>query len=302
MANISTKIADALTKHGIDLMRVDASLRQKIIRMINGLEDELVKSLKKYDITAPAQLKFKNSRFEAFLQNANDDSKQVYSDIYKSMQGDLVDLAKAETIQTVNIVNRALNVELMTGRINQNVLNAMVNGALVDGAIMKDWWTKANDQLKFDVERTLRDGVLLNEPVPKLIQRIRGTQANGFKDGIMQAKRYQAAKIVRSSVMTVANTARGKTYEQNKDVMNGVQWLSTLDTRTSDTCKVLDGEAWDFNGEPIGNTTETWLGYPPAHPNCRSTTLPVLKSWDELAKTKKPAVRNILKKHNIFLN
>jgi NAD+--asparagine ADP-ribosyltransferase len=50
--------------------------------------------------------------------------------------------------------------------------------------------------------------------------------------------------------------------------------VSVLDTRTSDICKSLDGEVYDLD-DPKRRK-------PPAHPNCRSTIVPVLKSWKEL--------------------
>ena len=297
MANISTKIANSLTKHGIDLMRIDAGLRRKIIRMINGLEDAIVQNIKRFDPSAPAQLKFKNQRMEALFSGISEDSKQVYKDIYKEMQGDLIDLAKAESLQTAKTVNKALNIELMSGRINQNVLTAMVNGALVDGTQMRKLWKHTSDQLKFDVEAAMREGILNNETIPQLTQRIRGTRANNFKDGVMQTKRHQAARIVRTSAMTVANKARGMTYEQNSNVIKGIQWLSTLDSKTSDQCKALSNQAWTLEGEPIGDTTAPWPNFPPIHPNCRSTTLPILKSWEELSRTRDPRVRKVLKLH-----
>ena len=70
----------------------------------------------------------------------------------------------------------------------------------------------------------------------------------------------------------VANTARVETMKANEDIVKGYRWVSTLDGRTSEVCRSLDGKQFDIGKGPI----------PPAHPNCRSTTVPVLKSWREL--------------------
>ena len=62
----------------------------------------------------------------------------------------------------------------------------------------------------------------------------------------------------------MATTARQRTNKENRDLVIGYQWLSTLDSRTSRICRERDGEIYlykdDFN--PL----------PPAHYNCRSTT------------------------------
>ena len=61
-------------------------------------------------------------------------------------------------------------------------------------------------------------------------------------------------------------------YARNKRLVKGVQWVSTLDGRTSAICRARDGQDYDPEKGPR----------PPAHPNCRSGTTPVLKSWREM--------------------
>ena len=61
-------------------------------------------------------------------------------------------------------------------------------------------------------------------------------------------------------------------YAGNADLIKGVRWVSTLDGRTSPICRARDGVIYDVDKGPR----------PPAHWNCRSTTVPVLRSWREL--------------------
>ena len=56
-------------------------------------------------------------------------------------------------------------------------------------------------------------------------------------------------------------------YKNNDDLINHYEWISTLDSRTSDICIGLDGNIY-----PVGKGR-----LPPAHFNCRSTTAPILK-------------------------
>jgi SPP1 gp7 family putative phage head morphogenesis protein len=49
------------------------------------------------------------------------------------------------------------------------------------------------------------------------------------------------------------------------------QILAAVDCRTSDICEEMNGKVFDFGTEQVG------VNYPPFHPNCRTTIIPVLK-------------------------
>ena len=70
----------------------------------------------------------------------------------------------------------------------------------------------------------------------------------------------------------VTNQAREELFKDNDDIVEGVKWVATLDSRTSLTCASLDGKVF-----PIGKGIR-----PPAHPNCRSTVVAILKDWKSL--------------------
>jgi len=297
MANATTRIADALTKHGIDLLRVEAGLRKKIIKMINELEADYIKAIYKFDPTTPTAISAKLKQLDILIASTGKTTVEAYQSMHDSLQKDLMKMVEAEAKNTANTINRIIHVELASVRLNKNVLQHLVDGTLIEGAPSADWWKKADEQMRFDFERIMRNGILTGKSVPELVRDVRGTAANGFKDGIMQAKRYQAERLVRSSGMAVVNKARLHTYEANSDVIKGIQVLATLDSHTSDICKALDGQAWSLDYKPLPGTQFEWPGEPPYHWNCRTTTLPVLKSWDELSGTKDPVIRAKLKKH-----
>jgi SPP1 gp7 family putative phage head morphogenesis protein len=47
--------------------------------------------------------------------------------------------------------------------------------------------------------------------------------------------------------------------------------LAVQDRRTSKVCKEQDGKIYKFNKMEVG------VNYPPFHPNCRTTIIPVLE-------------------------
>lgn len=101
----------------------------------------------------------------------------------------------------------------------------------------------------------------------QIVQMIRGTRKNGYKDGLMEVTSRQAKTIVRTTVQHAAMQGKAEFANDNADIIKGEKWLSTLDGRTSSQCRSLDGQVFELGKGPR----------PPLHHNCRSTVLIVLK-------------------------
>ena len=92
-----------------------------------------------------------------------------------------------------------------------------------------------------------------------------------FKGNPTLSTQYQIVAININKTRLTINQVIGL-FIENQDVIKGVQWVSTLDSRTTVICAGLDGRVFK-PGQGIR---------PPAHFACRSTTVPVLRSFDEL--------------------
>lgn len=88
--------------------------------------------------------------------------------------------------------------------------------------------------------------------------------------GLADISERNAKTIVRTAVAHVSNVAREATYDKNSDVIEGYEWISTLDSKTSAICRGRDGLKFKADAE--------FRPKPPAHPNCRSTTIPLVSS------------------------
>ena len=86
---------------------------------------------------------------------------------------------------------------------------------------------------------------------------------------------HQIQTIVRTSVNQVQNQASQAVYAANSKVAPRYEYVATLDSRTSNICKRLDGRKFKYNKGPT----------PPQHFNCRSTTVPVV-DYEGLSKRK----------------
>jgi SPP1 gp7 family putative phage head morphogenesis protein len=146
---------------------------------------------------------------------------------------------------------------------------------------MQSWFDRLNDGMRFDMARAVKLGVSLGETNAQIARRIVG--AGGDKGPeVLPKGRRDAFSVTRTAVQTIANDARLATFEANEDIIKEVQWISTLDSRTSDICVARSGLIWTFPGyKPKGHDIP-WLGGPPAHWACRSTVIPITKTFREL--------------------
>jgi phage gp29-like protein len=78
-------------------------------------------------------------------------------------------------------------------------------------------------------------------------------------------------------------------FKENAASIKSIRWKSVIDERTTPVCKQLHNRVWSYPGlKPRGGHNIEFPGFPPILFNCRSTALPVLKTF--------PAVRSWFQK------
>jgi hypothetical protein len=132
------------------------------------------------------------------------------------------------------------------------------------------------------VNRAIQLGMVEGESVDQMVRRLRGTKAAGFTDGALDISRRHAETWVRTSVHEIVNTSRDGIYAANADILKGVLWVGTLDSRTCEKCVPRDGLLYDLEHKPIGHSMPWGAGPGRLHPDDRCTSVPELKSWKEL--------------------
>jgi len=126
------------------------------------------------------------------------------------------------------------------------------------------------------VEGAIRVGYAQGMTTDEIVRKVRGTKASNFKDGILGGvTKREADAMVRTSLQHVASQAQQLMMDDNDDIIEGYIWISTLDGRTTQVCRSLDGRFFKLGKGP----------QPPIHINCRSTTIPKIRGVDLLANT-----------------
>lgn len=279
--SMGDNLADRFASHDVNLSRLEASNARVVLKTLKKLEDDLVGKIAKHaDGNAPFTL----ARSQALLKEVRTTIKTYYDDVVKENTAQMKDLAEYELNQSSVIVNKALGAEVLSVGVPMSVVNSMVKEDTALGVPLKTFWDQQSTALRQKFTSEIRAGVFAGETMGDMVRRVRGTKAKGFKDGIMESSRRGAEAVVRTASQSILNDARMKTFQENADVLSGVQVQATLDGRTSEICIARSRSAWDFEGDPIPGTEteESFPGPPPWHVNCRSTLIPIVKSIEEI--------------------
>lgn len=278
------RISDLFTRHAIDLQRVDAGQRRAIRRILKDLEGDIVAQLARIDPTAVQRQSARQGRLEKLLEQVRDTIRASYRSASTLLRGELRELADIEATFAARAINDGVGFGLVTTDVTRAQLSGLVSGVLVQGSPVAEWWQRqAGDTLQRFTDE-MRRGIAEGETNAQLIRRVRGGRQNGEPvRGFMEITRRNAESLVRSATQATAQAAREITYEQNADVLKGIMWMATLDSRTTVGCAARDGLLYEIGTHAPIDHTLPWEGGPGnRHWGCRSTSAPVTKSFREL--------------------
>ena len=172
----------------------------------------------------------------------------------------------------------------------------------------------AENQLNIDIGFGDKDNIMVNELVKQQVDGYKITEQESFpgikgvnkeeenkiidviKEGVKKGKPInEIAELVnerfdvtKSRAIMIARTETRRIQESgtytgyvNSKMEGEVKWLATIDKKTSDACRYLNGRKVELGKKflfPGSKNMKAWKGYyPPSHPNCRCTTIFVSK-------------------------
>ena len=264
---VNDDLADALTSHQIGLLRLSNATVRKILAQLRRSETAILERLTREDIS-----ELSRKRQEALLADIRRIVQSAHKDATGALAIELDQLAIYEGQYQQDLFKRIVPLQINYVTPSAEQIVAAVNARPFQGRLLKDWYSDLDANAAKRLRNTIRTGFIEGRTVGQMIRDIRGTRANGYKDGVLQVNRRAAEVTVRTAVNHTANAAREHVYERNSDVIKGVRFNATLDSRTTLVCASNDGKVFEPGKGPR----------PPLHPNCRSSTSPVVKSWREL--------------------
>ena len=238
-------------------------------RIKNGLSKKVAKFYDDMIVDLQAQILKK--------KNITNNLAQTISDLKQSLKTpdlrkDFLTLAQNEQDHLLDY-NELAGLNLFSSVLPESSIERLVDSAQLEGATVKAWNNGLNADQKKRLERELKIGVSLGETTPMLAQRI--AQA-------LEKNKRDATAIALTGAGAIVSEIRQAFFEANDDVIKCYKYQAVLDTRTSELCRAYDGLTWDKDYKPIGHNFPFRKPRVNTHFNCRSTIIPVTKSWDEL--------------------
>ncbi len=298
MPSIPDRIHRALIGHAVDLTRVEGGMRVKIRALLQKLGEDLAKEVLGSGLDTP-RTAWQRARLQALVEAADEKITNTYGLISSSLSDQLKGLVQITGEAVITACNDAIGARLLAPvNWTSEQLARIADDTLIRGARSFEWWSRQGRDLSEAFGDEMRVGMLRGESLDQLRDRILGSGISGVgrvgkvdlrkvrdldRRGLIKAARRNAEALVRTSVIAVSNQAHLDVFSANLDVIGGIQWVSTLDTRTTPVCRALDGLTWSLPSyEPRGHD-QAFPGST-AHWCCRSTQIPVTRSWEELAR------------------
>jgi hypothetical protein len=286
MPSVNEQLRDADIGHQVDLQHYSNSVVNRIIATLNRADAELFANLVSALEQMPAE-SFTVERLQQMLYSVRSLNAQAYAKVSGELSSEMRDLVEYEAgyqhqlFTSVIPPQVVLNVDIASVAVEQVYAAAMARP--FQGRLLSEWASSIEADKMARIRDAVRMGYVQNETVSQIVQRVRGTRAKGYSDGIIEIDRRNAEAVVRTAISHTAAFTRNRFLQANNDLIKAVVWTSTLDSRTSEGCRLRDGLKYTPDEhKPIGHKVP-WLAGPGAlHWNCRSTSVPVTKSWGEL--------------------
>lgn len=280
------RLLDAAIHRAIDTHQYSEGVVRRLVSMLNGADADIFAALTSALERMPAD-SFTVARLEALLQSVRAMNDAVYARIGGDLAAQMRAFGAAEAAFQVALFGSAIPAEVLARLPLMMVTAEQVYAAVVSrpfqGRLLSEWASSIADDRMRRIREAIRVGYVSNETNAQIMARIRGTRALRYSDGIIEIDRRSLRSVVNTAVSHTAATARGEFYRANMKLIAAEQWVSTLDSRTTHICQARDGKRYTADAhKPIGHDLP-WLGGPGrAHFNCRSTSVPVTRSWKEL--------------------
>ncbi|MGH0775284.1 minor capsid protein [Bacillus mobilis] len=199
----------------------------------------------------------KMNRLQALLNEIDMQLNTLSINQQMIMEEFLTDVATESYYQTVYNAQRFANsMGSAFAKINKESVMKVITYPW-SGAMYSDRIWSNKRKLITALKETLTLGLVKGTSTQEMTRQLRDKLNTSYSN---------ANRLVRTEASYVMNEGHAKGYEAVG--VEKYQFLSTLDTRTSEVCGKLDGKVFDLADRQVG------VNFAPLHPHCRSTTIP----------------------------
>lgn len=281
MAGVNEDLFDAATAYRLDLLRFEGGLVRDVLRAYDAsiekalaLLRDLDRRVRRGEDVSPIEL----AQIGPLQRRLADDIRAAREKISALLTDGRVEAATETWAASAQSIATALPATL-AGPASRLVMPVATLDAILAAAEPLGGVSLA-DRLAIDLLRVhdelravLTRAALQGLSVPDLARDIKAAT------GLAETYRGRMVTIARTEIQRVSNDAALASYRQHVDVLAGVQYLATLDSRTCPVCAPDHNRVFRYRPDGSLDPAAPTL---PRHPRCRCFYAPVTKSWRDL--------------------
>jgi SPP1 gp7 family putative phage head morphogenesis protein len=256
-SNANTAIYDKSVDRAAMIRLYEQSVANKLNTTVDSHKNDVTKLV----------IKHKGKLTPEFKKDLIKENDKFSSNLYNQSSRSLLDLFKAQTDYMFgslsNVIGNIWTTKKPARAVGEDIV---LKKPLYNNIVLENGWKNITSSERKRVELLIRKSISQGKTETQVAEDI-------FKSKIFNITKNQALGLSRTAITSVYAQADHQIYEANKDVLIGWQYVSVLDSRTSDTCVARDGKIYR-----VDQTDKL----PPAHWHCRSTTIPIVKKYDDL--------------------
>jgi len=254
-------VASFAIKNAVLYERYKASHVKSVIPLLNALNKKISTIVLGIDHSSPSDTRQRMQRINNLIDETFRKIQAMCLREYKELVVDVIE-KEEESLLLFGAKEGGFQEEE-----KQKAIGGILASLLLGKSFIKQL-AHLKRSVKVMVVDQIKTGISDNESNSVVAGRIRGTASRKFRDGKFNAVLANTASVLNTAVTAFVN--RSKQWAWKKAGIKKYLWLSILDGRTTPICRGRSNKVYPVGQGPL----------PPAHHNCRSTTIPYKKGME----------------------
>ncbi len=223
-----------------------------------------------------ASARYHISRLEALKIQTQQSIEALYGNQLDTVDKAIKDMYSRRYYRTAFELQKGFGVGVVMDRLNNATLSNIVNKPwAADGANFSSRIWNNKQKLVNELHSSLTRSIITGADPAKAIKEIKSK---------MGTSSYAAGRLIMTESAYFSSVAQKNVFGDLG--VEKYEIIATLDSKTSEICRKLDGKVFDMKDFQAGVTA------PPFHPYCRTTTAPYFDDWEELGVERERVARN----------
>jgi SPP1 gp7 family putative phage head morphogenesis protein len=271
VATVNESLRDLTLIRQIELLRLSETESRTLIGLLRDADDTLADRLARF---GRAKAGPTPARLTALRKDIRTIILSQTGTVREELDSYIRGVAEAEVSLADLALNRSFSTVDLTTAATPSIATAVagIRSVPMQGVAVSQWITLLGQRDYERIWARVLQGVTIGQTTEEITRAILGTQALRNTDGIREITRRSARTLARTLTIHSSTVARNTVWEVNEDLISVLQWVSTLDGRTTAICRALDGKTYPIESGPR----------PPLHMSCRSAVVPVIRSAEDL--------------------